>query len=292
MPEQARKTLYTLSTLYQRGVREEDYEVIVVENSSDQNMGPEGIQGLEGNFSYYLRNETLPTPVFAVKQGIDKAQGSLISLMIDGARMATPGMVRAILQASRVDHNAIVAVPGYHLGQTVQQEAMNSGYNEEVEGALLESVAWRKNGYRLFDISCFSVSSQPGFFRPIAESNCLTMPRHIWNEIGGIDLNFTTSGGGLVNLDLFKRACELKHTELVLIVGEGTFHQFHGGATTGQKKEIRDKSMAEYAVQYEQLRGGKYTPPNKQAIVFGKIPANAMPYVQHSVTQAKKQSGK
>ncbi len=288
MPRQARNTLYSLSSAYQRGVAERDYEVIVIENASDQMLGSAGIEGLSGNFRYYERQETRPTPVYAIDYGVKQTRGGLIGLMIDGARMATPTMVKTVLQASGVSANAVVAVPGYHLGHTVQQEAMNSGYNEEVECELLDSIDWKKNGHRLFEIGCFSATSQPGFFRPIAESNCLVVPRRIWNKIGGIDMGFTTAGGGLANLDLYKRICELEETELIITAGEGTFHQFHGGVTTGQKKEIRDKSMEEHFQQYQQLRGKKFSPPQKQASIFGKISPSAMSYMEHSVDMAMK----
>lgn len=286
MSRQARNTLYSLSAQYQQGVSSRDYEVIVVENASDQMMGPEGISGLKGDFRYFQRQETRPTPVFAIEYGVKQAKGSLIGLMIDGARMATPGMIKTILQASRVSHSAVIAVPGYHLGHTVQQEAMNSGYNEEVEAKLLEGIDWRKNGYRLFEIGCFSASSKPGFFRPISESNCLVMSRRLWNAVGGVDLGFTAAGGGLANLDLYKRVCEREDTELIITAGEGTFHQFHGGVTTGQKQEIRDRSMKELFNQYQHLRGSSYTPPQKQAIIFGKISPSAMSYMEHSVNIA------
>jgi hypothetical protein len=292
MPDQARNTLYSLSAHYQRGVRTQDYEVIVVENSSDRTMGADGLRGLAGNFRYFLRQESHPTPVHAIAFGAQKARGSLIGLMIDGARMATPTMVKTLLQASRVSANAVVAVPGYHLGQTVQQEAMNAGYNEQVETALLDSIDWKNHGQRLFEIGCFSASTQAGFFKPLSESNCLVMPRSLWNKVGGIDQRFTTAGGGLANLDLYKRVCELKESELIIAAGEGTFHQFHGGVTTGQKKAIRDQSMAEHFEQYRQLRGSHYTPPNKPAMIFGRIPASAMPYMQHSVTMAMKTATK
>ncbi len=38
MPEQASKTLHSLSSHYQRDVSEEEYEVIVVENRSTNNL--------------------------------------------------------------------------------------------------------------------------------------------------------------------------------------------------------------------------------------------------------------
>lgn len=294
MPEQARNTLISLSTDYQKGVFEEEYEVIVVENASDRPMGKAGIEGLSGNFRYYYREETLPTPVFAVNFGAEKARGAHIAIMIDGARVATPGMIRAILQASRISKKAIVSVPGYHLGKMVQQEAMNSGYNEETEKTLMKSINWPRDGYRLFDIGCFSATSQSGFFQPIGESNCFTVPRAIWKQTGGIDLRFTETGGGQANLDFYKRVCELPGTELVLLAGEGTFHQFHGGVTTGQKKEIRDKTMQDHFDQYKSIRGEYYRAPIKKALIFGSIPVNALRYMEHSVkkTQEKLEKSK
>ena len=46
-------------------------------------------------------------------------------------------------------------------------------------------------------------------------------------------------GGGLVNLDFYTRASLRSDVELVQILGEGTFHQFHGGAMTGKKTQER-----------------------------------------------------
>jgi glycosyltransferase involved in cell wall biosynthesis len=288
MPEQAKRTLYSLSAAYQEGVLASEYEIIVVENASDRPMGENVLKDLSGNFRYFYRHETLPTPVFAVNFGADKAEGELIGVMIDGARMATPGMIKNILQASRVSNNAVIGVPGYHLGDKVQQEAMNSGYNEEVEAGLLHSIGWPENGYRLFDIGCFSATSRPGFFQAIDEVNCLVIPRHIWSILGGIDQRFTGLGGGLANLDLYKRACEYKDTELITLPGEGTFHQFHGGATTGQKKEKRDKTMQDIFNQYIEIRGEKYARPRRRAKLYGHIPDNALPYMDHSVKVAMK----
>lgn len=287
MPEQAKNTLFSLSSTYQNGVFEEDYEVIVIENSSDRPMGKEGIEGLRGNFRYYYREETRPTPVFAINFGREIAKGNHIGLMIDGARMATPGMIRAILQASRIDKNAAVAVPGYHLGKTVQQEAMKSGYDENTESGLLKSINWPHNGYRLFDIGCFSATSRAGYFLPIGESNCFTISKSLWDKVGGIDLRFTETGGGQSNLDFYKRVCELPDTELIILAGEGTFHQFHGGVTTGQRKEVRDQTMQAHFKQYEDIRGEQYKAPNKKAMIFGHIPDNALSYMAHSVKVAQ-----
>ena len=90
MPEQARRTLYSLSTDYQRGVEADDYEVIVVENHSRRVLGEQAATAYPGNFRYLLRHEQLPTPVFAINDAAALATGTHITVMIDGARMVTP----------------------------------------------------------------------------------------------------------------------------------------------------------------------------------------------------------
>ncbi len=283
MPRQAINTLYTLSPAYQRDVAEEDYEVIVMENSSSAPMGEAAATQYAGNVTYFYRQETQPTPVPAALFGAEQARGNIIGMMIDGARMASPGLVHNILGASHSSANAVVAVPGYHLGLTLQQEAVNHGYDEAEEMRLLESIAWQEDGYRLFDIACVSGSCKGGFFRPNAESNCLCMPRHIWEAVGGIDPRFTETGGGQANPDLYKRVCEHPLTDLVITPGEGTFHQFHGGVTTGTKGDVRERHMQNHFEQYKSLRGRYYKPPTTQARLYGKVSANAMPFMRRSV---------
>lgn len=289
MPRQAANTLYSLSPQYQQGVAEQDYEVIVVENSSPAPLGASGATQHAANVSYFYREENQPTPVPAALFGAAQANGDIIGMMIDGARMASPGLVHAILGANRTSPNVVVAVPGYHLGHQLQQEAVNHGYDETEEMRLLDSIAWPEDGYRLFDIACVSGSGKSGFFRPNAESNCLCMPRHIWDAVGGIDPRFTETGGGQANPDLYKRVCELPQTDLVITPGEGTFHQFHGGVTTGTPREEREQHMHNHFEQYKSLRGGYYKAPTTQARLYGKVPANAMRFMQRSVEIAHNQ---
>jgi hypothetical protein len=183
---------------------------------------------------------------------------------------------------------ALIAVPGYHLGRTIQQEAVDQGYNAEVEAGLLASIAWPGAGYRLFEVSCLSGSCAGGFFRPFSESNCLCMPKWFYDSIGGCDQRFDLPGGGNVNLDLYRRACDDPRSELIVLPGEGSFHQYHGGVTTNVSKasEERKKIMRDLNRQYEELRGGKYEAPQKTALYFGKIPPEAQRFVQHSAERA------
>lgn len=284
MPEQARKTLYSFSTAYQRGVAADDYEVIVVENESDQLMGADAVRDLPGDFRYFLRKETRPTPVFAVNFGAAQARGSHIAVVIDGARMCTPGVVSYMLAAARLSPHAVTAVPGYHLGHELQQVSILNGYDEAAEAELLAGIQWPADGYRLFEIACLSGSGSSGFFKPIGESNCFVVPKAVFDELGGFDEGFTETGGGQVNLDFYKRAIELPHTQLVILFGEGSFHQIHGGVTTGTKGSHREETMAAHFAQYASLRGEAYSPPGKRAIYLGAIPDCALKYIRHSST--------
>jgi hypothetical protein len=286
MPDQAEKTLYSLGARYQRGVTEKDYEVIVVENSSGAVLGEERACQYGDNVRYFYREETLPTPVPAVNFGAAQARGTHISIMVDGARMLSPAVVSYTLAAARLHPMTVVAVPGYHLGPTLQQRSMLEGYCEQVEAELLSSINWPEDGYRLFEISCLSGTSGSGYFKPIGESNCLCVPGSLWRELGGFDPAFTETGGGQVNLDFYKRAVEREDTLLVILIGEGSFHQFHGGITTGTQGKARVKSMDDHFNQYAALRGGPYRSPTKRPVYLGSLPDSAMKFMHHGTTQA------
>lgn len=280
---QAEKTLQSLTPQYQEGVSEGDYEVIVVENESPNTLNAEFLRTLPDNFSYHLRAEREPTPVHAVNHGAGISRGNYICVMIDGARMVTPGVVRNILRGHRLHDKAVVTVPGYHIGEQLQQDAVDRGYGVEEDQALIRSIGWPLEGYRLFDIGCFSGSCVPGFFRPNSESNCISIPRDLWAALGGLDTRFNARGGGLVNLDLYKRACEFPGAEHVVLLGEGTFHQFHGGVTTGgEAREKRAALMRDIKAQYEQIRGEPYQSPETSPVFLGEMPRQVLRFVQAS----------
>ena len=284
MPEQAQKTLHSLSSAYQRGVRADDYEVIIVENRSDNNLDSETLQSLPSNFSYHLRAESEPTPVHAVNFGGSVANGSHICVMVDGARMVTPGLVAGIIKGHKLEPDTVVSVPGYHLGRQLQQNSVELGYGFEEEAALLKRIAWPESGYRLFDIACFSGSCTAGIFRPNSESNCISVPRRIWDRLGGFDRRFTLPGGGLLNLDFYRRACEASGVQHVVLMGEGTFHQFHGGVTTGGIDRLkREVLLDQFEAQYAALRGETYQCPQTEPIYLGRLSPEVERFIRLSV---------
>lgn len=287
MPLQARNTIRSLLPDYQRGCNPDDYEVIIVENRSRELLDPGFVQGLPRNFRYLLRDESASTPVHAINEAAEQARGSMIGVMIDGARLLTPGVVRGILQATDGVSNPVVSVPGYHIGSELQQLAVEKGYGVAEDQELLASVDWHEDGYRLFQIACFSGSCASGFLLPNSESNCLTMPRRVWRDLGGMDVRFNLRGGGMVNLDLYRRACEYPGVQHVVLPGEGTFHQFHGGVTTGgEPAAAREVFIEQIKAQYEALRGQVFATPQTHPVYVGSLHDAVLPFMQYSAERA------
>src|ERR1700738_3493118 len=93
MPREAPRTLYSLSAAYQRDIDANDYEIIVVDNGSTPAFDPEEIANLSGNFRLIRIDPASPSPAHALNRGLAEAKGDVIGAMIDGARIATPGLL-------------------------------------------------------------------------------------------------------------------------------------------------------------------------------------------------------
>ena len=289
MPGQAERTLISLGPAYQRGVDPADYEVIVVENQSDQPLGEARAARAFGgtNLRYLWRTETARTPVHAVNAGVDLARGTHVAIVIDGARMLSPGVVRLTLLAHRADPDAAVSAPGYHLGQELQQIAVNKGHDAATDTALLAGISWPEDGYRLFDIAVTSGSCRRGVFRPHSESNYLALSVTKWQAVGGMDRRYDDHGGGKANLEFYKRLLESPGTALYLLYGEGSFHQFHGGITTNTPEVARVPIMAAINAQDQDLRGGDVRPPGTVPILFGEPHPGIYRFLQASLDHGK-----
>lgn len=282
MPRQALNTLYSLSTAYQEDVTDEDYEVIVVENRSSRVMDADAIAALPGRFRYFLRDEPGVSPAAAINFAAREARGEFLCLMIDGARLVTPGVVRYALEAHTIDRDALVIAPGFHLGEHEQQFHETKGYSEAKEQELLASIDWRRNGYRLFEISCLSGANPHGWFHPFMECNCLFLSRRVWDDIGGADERFDLPGGGAINLAIYRRAASHRSSRLFVLPGEGSFHQLHGGVTTSEIPE-RQALLKRIGDQLNELLGDRYRAPTLQPTLLGRVPAAAFSFLGHTV---------
>ncbi len=288
MRREAARTLRSLQAGYQRDIGEDDYEVLVVENGSTEPLDPALVAALPGNFRYLPVPRPTSSPAGAVNFGLRESRGGRVAVMVDGARLASPGLLANALAAARTHPRAVVATTGWHLGPASQQDSVAEGYSRAREDALLAAIGWPDDGdpYRLFEIAAPARSAREGILRPPGESNFLCGPRALLlGELGGCDERFDLPGGGLVNQDLLLRACELPGTELVLLLGEATFHQLHGGVSTNADPAGAG-SGERWQRQYEALRGKPFTKSTRVPRLYGHIPAALAPVAEWSARLA------
>ena len=256
MRREAARTLYSLTTQYQQGISEDDYEVLVIDSGSQEPLDENHVTSLQQNFRYQFVETSLPTPCQAMNTGIEMARGKTVACLVDGARILSPGILQNMQRATLLFKRPLVYTIGMHLGSIRQNQAMQEGYDQHIEDELLASVDWQQNGYSLFDIACLAGSSKDGFINPIVESNCFSVARSALLDIGGFDEAFQSPGGGLVNLDVFRKLTTDPDISPVMLVGEATFHQFHGGVSTNVP--VADSPWKIYQAEYAALRGQEF----------------------------------
>ena len=280
MAREAERTLLTLGATYQSGVSTANYEIIAIDNGSGQPLSPDRVAAMGPNFRYHFLDTTSASPVDAVNLGVEMARGEFVAVIVDGARMVTPGLIRSTLTALKGFRAPFVCALAWHLGPDVQNKSISHGYCEEAEDILLESIGWRTNGYRLFEISTLAQSSSIGFLGGLpSECSWLAMPRAKFLKMGGFDTRFRTPGGGLVNHDFLKRVAADPATSFVVLLGEGSFHQIHGGVATNCPLEKHP--IHTFQDEYHSIHGEKFATPRLPApYYFGTISPQAMPFIK------------
>ena len=238
MVREAERTLYSLGCHYQSGVNAEDYEVIAIDNGSERPLAEDRVREFGSNFTYRFYPTESVSPARAVNFGVGLAKGNSVAVIVDGARMVTPGLIRESLRALNTLTTPFVCALGWHLGPKVQNLSMLDGYDQAEEDRLLEAIDWKNNGYRLFEVSTLALSSSIGFLGGMPkECSWFAMPRSDFIRIGGFDERFQAPGGGLVNHEFLNRVLSRPETAPVVILGEGSFHQVHGGVATNTTLE-------------------------------------------------------
>ena len=286
MAREAPRTLYSLSAAHQRHIAGDDYEVIVVDNGSSPAFDAKVLETLSGRFRLIRIDPAPPSPAHAINRGLAEAKGEAIGVMIDGARLVTPGFVHFGRIGVSMFPVAVVASLGWHLGFDLQRCSIEAGYDAAREDALLASIAWPDDGYRLFEIAGPDGSSVDGTFQPVAESNGLFLHRDTWNALGGVDERFDLPGGGFLNLDTFARALDLPDSRLVVLLGEGTFHQLHGGIATNASLVDFQSRLSDWRRQYERIRGREWVPPAaREHALLGVLPPAALAHVARAAVE-------
>ena len=71
------------------------------------------------------------------------------------------------------------------------------------------------------------------------------------------------------------------------MLGEGTFHQIHGGAATSRRFTWDDMHDG-----YQALRGRPWKDPAPEALYVGRVPPEVLPTVARSAQTALERAGR
>jgi cephalosporin hydroxylase len=273
MIREAARTLHTLTRGYQRGIERLSYEVIVLDNGSDpdQRLDEEFVRSFGEEFRLIdMGPDANPSPVAALNHGMVQSRGKNLAFMIDGAHMLTPGVLHNGMKGLRAYQPSIVATQQWYVGPGQQPDLVGERYDQAAEDQLFENIDWPADGYRLFEIGHFI--GERDWLDGILESNCLFVGRPLLEQVGAFDEGFSMPGGGYANLELYERLGAHPRTKVVTILGEGSFHQVHGGTTTndGSRDDRRKKTFA-YGDHYRELRGRTLGGPGKHINYVGSF---------------------
>ena len=249
------KTLTSLTSDYQK-LPSDLFEVIIVDNGSTPAVDMDRFAHLQIPFRLLRIAPAPASPAYAINLGLAAARADIVGVMIDGARILSPGLLRFALEGVSLRERTVVCTLGYYLGFDYQSFATHwGGHDGQTEAALLARIDWPSDGYRLFEIATPDESSGGSGLLPLGESNALFMRASLWKELRGADERFTEPGGGLINIDLYKRALALADVQPVVLLGEGTFHQAHGGTATNASPDSFNDKMAVWRENYERITG-------------------------------------
>ena len=277
MHREAKRTLHSLTAGYQSGVVGGEYHIIALDHGSTDPIEIPAQSSPAIDYRFIDTDD--PSPVRAVNRAVESATTEFVMINIDGARILSPGVIEYARRATRCFSDPFIYTLGWHLGPDLQNVSMMNGYSRESEDRLLDEIDWMHAGYRLFDISVLAGSSAGGFFKPVAESNCFVLRKETWRRLGGYHSGFTSPGGGLANLDLFQRACRHPGVTPVCLLGEGTFHQIHGGVATNVPMDAHP--MADFKDEYRRIRGHEYeTDTSIRPVYLGRLSDAAAPFAR------------
>jgi cephalosporin hydroxylase len=254
MRREAERTLFSLSRDYQRDVENLTYEVICVDNGSIPPLDADWIKSFGPEFRLVRPVNPLSSPCQAINLAARTASGRQLGVMIDGAHLLTPGVLAEAAAQARLDPSAVIALRHWFVGGD-QRWLSVSGYSRKLEDILFDRINWPCDGYELFRIGSPIGDSPNSWLDGLSETNCLFLPTKLWQQLGGMEEAFDEPGGGFANLDLFRRVAMAAPDKLICLIGEATFHQFHGGSTTNVGEAEKERRVASYAQTYKNLRG-------------------------------------
>lgn len=260
MQREAPRTVKSLLPPFQRAASDINYEVIVIDNGSPEplSLPPVIEQDERVRLIHIAPEDAKVSPSSCVNAAVSEiATGQNLMICIDGARLPSSHLVRRTVDVLRQSPSAFVYAASRHLGDEKQMISTKNGYDQETEDQLLRSVDWEQDLDRLFEISVWAGSHESPNFLWQNESNAFSMSRELWDDLGGFQTSFERPGGGLLNLEFFSRSVLRPDAFNVLLHGEATFHQVHGGAATSDERYFHE-SLEEHAA----IVGAEYSRPD------------------------------
>jgi len=275
MTDEIGNTIFSLSPDYQHDVSESEYEVLIVDNGSNEPLPHDLLRTFPKNVDYNYIDRTSPSPVAAINRAANRARGQYIGLLIDGARISTPGMLSFGLRALAMHDEPVATTITFHIGPDLHRKAIARGYTKSDERALLESIDWRSNPYKLFEVSAPGGSSLYGWFLGVPETSFLFTTAELLKRVGGLDERFQSPGGGLAMFDLCTRLCSVPDSQLMMLLGEATFHQMHSGAMTGTTVEESRIRYQQFKNEYRRITESDPARQSWPTILLGHMPDEA-----------------
>ena len=261
MQREAPRTIASLLPPLQRGVDDLDYEIIVVDNGSPEPLDIGEVAASAARPIRLVRiapEDASPSPAPCINAAVRRhAAGDWLMVCIDGARLASSHLIRRTADVLARHPDAFTFVGSRHLGPKGQMRSVKEGYDQAAEDQLLDTVPWTADLDHLYPISVWAGAHDPKNPLMQNESNAFAMARKTWDALGGYREGFFRPGGGLCNLELFNRCVNRGQGLNVLLYGESTFHQVHGGAATSHDGYF-GASLAEFT----EVTGEEYRRPS------------------------------
>src|SRR5262245_18402870 len=92
------------------------------------------------------------------------------------------------------------------------------------------------------------------------------------DQVGGFDESYSMPGGGFANPEFYERMTSDPKVTVVSRLGEGSFHQVHGGVTTNQPDpDERRRRVFGYGEHYAETKGRHFRGYVKPIHYVGRI---------------------
>jgi hypothetical protein len=271
---EAMNTLYSLTRAYQRDAGELAYEVIAIDNNSSAPLSEDEVRAFGPQFHYRFERTDSISPAGSINKACREAHGEHVLVIIDGAHILSPGVLELMHAAFERFATPFVATVPMHLGPKQQNQSVLEGYTQAVEDGLLARSGWKQDGYRLYEIAGSFADGSLGWFGCLFESGCFGMRKADFLQLGGLDERFVSRGGGMVNLDFFQRAVARADWPYVLLLGEATFHQFHGGVSSNAP--IAQRPWDEFHAEFQRIRAEPFRRIPRRPFFVGSLPTQAL----------------